>query len=48
MVKEANAQVESIYKSKEEKILAEVFQAKVARLICKKSDKAGIKYIMKN
>lgn len=48
MVKEPKTQVESIYKSKEEKVLAEIFQNKVAQLICKKPDKTGIKYIMKN
>lgn len=48
MVKEPKTRIESIYKSKEEKVLAEIFQNKVAQLICKKSDKTGIKYIMKN
>lgn len=48
MAKESKTQVESIYKSKEEKALAEIFQTKVAQLICKKPDKTGIKYIMKN
>lgn len=48
MAKEQKTQVESIYKSKEEKVLAELFQMKVAQLICKKPNKTGIKYIMKN
>lgn len=47
MAKETKTQVESIYKSKEEKGLSEIFQIKVARLICKKPDKTGTKYIMK-
>ena len=48
MAKEPKTRVESIYKSKEEKDSAEIFRIKVAQLICKKPDKTGIKYIMKN
>ncbi len=48
MAKEPQTQVESIYKSKEEKVLAELFHIKVAQLICRKPDKTGIKYTMKN
>jgi hypothetical protein len=46
--KPAKTQVESIYKSKEEKETAAILQMKVAQLICKNPDKTGLKYIMKN
>lgn len=48
MAKLQKTRVESVYKSKEEKDLAELFQLKIAQMICKKPDKTGIKYIMKN
>lgn len=48
MAKELKTRVESVYKSKEEKDVAEIFQMKLAQLICKKPDKAGTKYIIKN
>jgi hypothetical protein len=48
MAREPKTQVQNVYKSKEEKDAAEIFQMKLAQLICKKPDKAGTKYIMKN
>lgn len=47
MTKEPKTQVENVYQSKEEKELAEGFQRKLAQLICKQSDRTGVKYRLK-
>ncbi len=48
MAKEQKTRVENIYKAKEEKDLSEIFQIKLAQLICRRPDKTGTKFRMKN